>query len=52
MKADPSRNGWIEILRFLFACAIVGIHMSGYYAEQGHYFHSGYIVVDAFFVWR
>lgn len=50
MKADLSRNGWIEILRFLFACAIVGIHMSGYYAEQGHYFHSGYIVIDAFFV--
>lgn len=50
MRVNTSRNGAIELFRFLLACAIVGLHMSGYYAEPGHYFHGGYIAVDCFFV--
>lgn len=50
MRVNTSRNGAIELFRFLLACAIVGLHMSGYYAESGHYFHGGYIAVDCFFV--
>lgn len=50
-KPSPrSKNGWIEIFRFLLACAIVGLYMSGYYAEPTQYFHGSYIAVDCFFV--
>ena len=53
-NGDKSKNGYLELLRFIFAIFIIGGHMIGYTEDEvpGKYYHfyNGWIGVEFFFL--